>query len=187
MKNIKQEKEYLRYKYLKLRKDNYSDELNDRIIDNLLSNDYFKKANSVLLTSSINSEINTFRIIHEVLGQGKAALFPRTNKETKEMEIIQIKNYPDDFVLGNFNILEPKVNTVWTKPIDLILVPGLLFDLKGNRIGYGGGFYDRFLSHNDSLKVSITSELFIKDKVPTDSFDIPVDLIITENRSILIK
>ena len=72
--------------------------------------------------------------------------------------------------------------------VDLIIVPGVAFDKCGYRIGYGGGYYDRFLSNLDHVtKISLAFNMQLIDKIPTDHFDIPVNYIITEKEIINCK
>ncbi|MGM0414990.1 MAG: 5-formyltetrahydrofolate cyclo-ligase, partial [Bacillota bacterium] len=100
----------------------------------------------------------------------------------------------DDLTEGNYGILEPINSNFKLEPyfLDLIIVPGLVFSHKGFRIGYGGGFYDRFLAraktkNSDPLKISFVYKEFIIDKIPTNQYDLPVDYIITEEKIINCK
>lgn len=93
-----------------------------------------------------------------------------------------------DLQIGKFGLMEPKGNTSEMKPKagDVMLVPGLVLDMHGRRIGYGKGYYDRFFSQSgkDFLKVGICFEEFLEEDLPQDSHDVPVDIIITDRRVI---
>jgi 5-formyltetrahydrofolate cyclo-ligase len=90
---------------------------------------------------------------------------------------------------GYMGIAEPDasiLHRVDPLEIDMVVVPGVAFDMARNRIGYGGGYYDRFLCtlRPDCLKVAVAFELQVFDSIPAASYDIPVDIIVTEERII---
>ena len=94
-------------------------------------------------------------------------------------------NSLNDLVIGKFNILEPKDRFKTKEELDLIIVPGLVFDKKGNRIGHGKGYYDSFLKkHPNATKIGLAFEDQINKKILVEDHDIPMDFIITEKRII---
>ena len=96
----------------------------------------------------------------------------------------------DELEPGYYGILTPKkefIRYIDPKEIDLIIVPGAAFDRQGYRVGFGGGYYDRFLTDLNCMKISIAFGLQIVDKVPREGHDLPVDMIITEKETINIK
>jgi len=103
-----------------------------------------------------------------------------------------IKNF-DELEPGYYNILTPKqefIRYIDPSEIDLVIVPGAVFDREGYRVGYGGGYYDKFLSskiRKDISKIAIAFDLQIVDKVPREEHDISVDYIITEKEIIKCK
>ena len=108
------------------------------------------------------------------------------------MKISQIEDFDKDLEKGVYNILEPieKVKKESNNyDLDIIVVPGLIFSKNGYRIGYGGGYYDKFLSRvSDKVKkVGIVYSDFVLDDLPVDDYDIPVDLIMTERETIIPK
>jgi 5-formyltetrahydrofolate cyclo-ligase len=93
--------------------------------------------------------------------------------------------------VGAYNILEPRQDTIKEIPIesiDLILVPGVVFDIHGNRIGHGKGYYDRLLNDTQNIPhVGLAFGFQIVDAVPVEGHDLPVDIIVTEERIIECK
>ncbi len=148
----------------------------------------YKDAKTVLFYVSYNGEVFTHNMIKEAM-INKKVIVPISNKKDKSLILSELKNW-DDLKLGSYGILEPrkdKINEVSIDEIDLIIVPGIAFDEKGNRIGHGKGYYDRLLQKSNAVKIGIAYELQIVDKVPTEENDIPVDIIITEKRTIKCK
>ncbi len=160
----------------------------DIIAYKLYKMDFYKEANTIMSFISFDSEVNTHEIIKNSLKQGKSIVVPVTIPETKEMKVSHVLDF-SELEIGYYNILTPKkeyLRFVSPNNIDLILVPGVTFDRNGYRVGYGGGYYDRFFSklNKEVTKIGLAYDLQITDEVPRDSFDIPVDLIITEKEII---
>ncbi|HLR21125.1 MAG TPA: 5-formyltetrahydrofolate cyclo-ligase [Tissierellaceae bacterium] len=156
-----------------------------KIIDSVLKSPYYKKSKILMVFVSTPDEIDTHRFIEQAIEDGKIVTVPITIPETKELKPSQITSL-DELELGFYNILSPKeefIRHIDPKEIDLVIVPGLGFDSSGYRVGYGGGYYDRFLSKLPNvIKLSIAFDFQILEKVPKDDFDIPVDYIFTEKR-----
>lgn len=173
-------KEYLRKEIQKKRND-----LNESIYENLSeiiqkkTIDFLKNENftSVAIYSPIRKEIKT-DLIFDFFGKEKTVLYPFI-KENK-MFFSEIKNL-SQLKKGKYGILTPPENAYKGK-IDFIIVPGLVFNLSGYRIGYGGGFYDRFFSENNSaVKISMAFSFQITEEDISEKHDIPVNYIVTEN------
>lgn len=165
-------------------------EKSKKIKENLFNKSFFKDSRNIFTFISFKSEVDTHNIIKESLNLGKKVSVPLTLPKTKEMLPVIIKSF-EDLKPGTYGILEPDNNTNQIKldNIDLVLVPGLAFDPQGYRVGYGGGYYDRFfkkLSKN-TIKVGLAFDFQIIDKCPTNKFDLPVDYILTESNFIKIK
>ncbi|MDF2987943.1 MAG: 5-formyltetrahydrofolate cyclo-ligase [Eubacterium sp.] len=141
---------------------------------------------------SFGSEVDTHTLIKNWLDQGKQISVPcieRVTKENKLMHAVRISDFDDLNQLGSFGILEPELNREnLVKPydLDIIIVPGSVFDINKNRIGYGGGFYDRYLAgiSGNCRKIGVCYDFQVVDKVPYQEYDIPLDLLVTENRII---
>ena len=120
---------------------------------------------------------------------GKNLYVPYIDTDSKQMCLCKINNLADDLERGHYGILEPKKNLrkpVNSDIIDCVISPGVAFTTKKDRTGYGGGYYDRFYS---SLKqrpfiVALAYDFQILESLPTESFDVPVDMIITEKKII---
>lgn len=155
------------------------------IIEKLTSISEYLNSTNIMTFVSYSSEVDTHNLIIRALAEGKKVYVPVTKRNPREMNPSRIKSF-EDLVPGYFNILTPKkekVEIVEPEKLDLVIVPGVLFDKAGFRIGYGGGYYDRFLPQlrKDVKKIAIAFELQVQsDKLPVNSFDIPVDMIITE-------
>ncbi len=93
-----------------------------------------------------------------------------------------------NFVVNRWGISEPSVSsTVASQEIDVVLVPGLGFDIQGYRVGYGGGFYDRLFTSLKAFKIGLTTDACLHQTIPAESHDIPVDLIVTPSKTLVIN
>lgn len=167
-------------------------DLNKKILNNFMSSKLFIESTNIMCFVSFGSEVDTHSIIQNSLENSKKIFVPYIEEGKKEMKISQIESF-DDLVPGRFNILEPKADKIREASkddLDLIIVPGLVFDKKGYRIGYGGGYYDKFMAsmkkNTKKLGISFNFQL-INDKLPKDEFDIPVNYILTEKGIITAK
>jgi len=149
----------------------------------LISHPWFLKCRTIFIYVSKDNEVNTHEIIRHAINLGKNVCVPRIAGKGK-MEAVVIKNPDEDLELGFFNVYEPKshLSPVPAGEIDLIIVPGLLFDRKGYRVGYGGGYYDMFLNNipKDCKTIGLAFDFQIVDRLPADQYDRNVMLIITE-------
>jgi len=153
-----------------------------RIINNLLQSEIWKRVTVVAITLSTSFEWDTHSIIRHAWKEGKTVLVPRCNITNKELIFYKIQSF-DQLVVGYANLLEPDpqlTKRVQKKEIDLIIVPGIVFDQKGYRIGFGGGYYDRFLENFHNETISLVGTMQIINEVPKNTFDIPVNYLITE-------
>ena len=128
----------------------------------------------------MGSEIDTWRIFDAAIKAGKKVAFPLCF-EDNTMKYYYV-NSRDDLETGSFGILEPKKGLEEYSPqsLSLCVVPGIVFDKEGYRIGYGKGFYDRFLSTFPGVKVGLVYSNMIVPKVPRGRFDKHVDILISE-------
>lgn len=160
------------------------------IIKKLLDSKFYKDAKNIMIYISFKGEVDTHKFIKKAMDNGKNILIPVTLPENKQIKPSLINSF-DELEIGFYNILTPKkefIKYIDPNDIDLIIVPGLGFDRKGYRVGFGGGYYDRFLSDLKHItKISIAFDFQILDNVPKESFDIPVDYIFTEKRIINCK
>jgi len=157
------------------------------ITQRLVSHNWFLKSSTIFIYVSKDNEVKTHDVIKDAINRGKNVCVPRIVGKEK-MEAVLIKNPDEDLEPGFFNIYEPKAHLAPfpEKDIDLVVVPGLLFDRKGYRVGYGGGYYDRFLSNiPDNCKtIGLAFSSQVVDRLPVDDYDRNVMLVITEKELI---
>lgn len=160
-----------------------------RAIQNILFDlEQYKNSNFIFTFISFKNEVDTHELIKKSISMGKRIGVPITIPKERKLMVSEIKDFDKELELGYYNILTPKdecIREVSPKIIDIVLVPGLAFSPKGYRVGYGGGYYDRFFSQNrDIIKIGLCYEMQLSPTVPIDEYDIPIDYIITEKRLI---
>lgn len=137
---------------------------------------------TVLLYASFGSEVDTWRIFEQCKKLSIKTAFPKVKEKT--LEVYWVKD-SSQLAKGYKSILEPfNAKKAELDEIEVIAVPGLAFDKKCFRIGYGGGFYDRLLANKKGLSVGLAYEEQILDEIPVENHDIKVDFIITDERVI---
>lgn len=149
------------------------------ICNSFLSSQVYKNASQILCYSSSGSEIDTMPVITQAFADGKRLAFPKCRDKNGEMDFYFIEN-PRQLVAGTFGILEPdpaicEIATGFHNAV--CVVPGLSFDLKGHRLGYGKGYYDRFLEKFTFITVGLCYNELLSDALPADKYDVPVDYI----------
>lgn len=143
----------------------------------------FSNATTVMFYASFQSEVETHCMIRRALAEGKHVVLPRV--KGKELELLEIVNYDQDVSPGAWGIPEPDQGTpTAVQDIGLIVVPGAVFDERGNRVGYGAGFYDKLLAQYQGTTAALAFELQVVPQVPADSHDVPMQKIVTETRVI---
>lgn len=158
-------------------------EIENQLIDHLLNSEMWAEAKIVGITVSQGFEWDTKSLIEAGWQQGKTITVPKCIPSNKTMKFYKLEHF-GQLEKSYYNLLEPIMGEtveISKSQIELLIVPGLLFDPKGYRIGFGGGYYDRFLADfpNETASLAHTSQ--IKDQLPLNSFDIPVRHIITES------
>jgi 5-formyltetrahydrofolate cyclo-ligase len=161
-----------------------------QILERLLPLDEIQASRNIFIYVNFRSEVETVGIIDELLAQGKNVSVPLTRIEEKRLEIVSISDPDKELVPGYCDIPEPReelvrTNSVNPEQLDVIVLPGSVFDLRGGRFGYGGGYYDRLLaSIPRARRVALAFELQIVDKLPLQNHDEILDTIVTEQRLI---
>lgn len=156
--------------------------------------DNFKKANSILMYVSFRSEVNTRKFLDDIHKMGKKLILPLVDARHKVLKLYEVKDN-SELAPGYMGIPEPDVREnrrVTIKDIDLVVIPGTGFDIQGNRLGYGGGYYDRLLGYESKQlaevehipTVALAFEEQIGDEIPAEPHDIQVDMIITDKQLI---
>ncbi len=186
----KMDKKILRQKISKIRDNQTELQINEKSIQirkKLFSLPEFKQAKIIMFYLSFKSEVETKQMIKEAIKLKKKIVVPVVKKESQHIFISELKNYDRELGKGDYGILCPKgefINKISPELVDLIVVPGVVFDERGHRLGYGKGFYDKFLH---SIKrnvptVGLSFELQIVEKIPNRIYDVQLDKIITEKR-----
>lgn len=130
---------------------------------------------------ALPDEVETRPLIEALWAAGKHVSVPKI-VGPGEMVAVPIQRWAD-LALGTFGVLEPKAAYVIERDLDVVVVPGQAFTLRGERKGRGHGYYDRFLAaHPAAVRVALATESQIVDRLPTRSHDEPVDWIVTERR-----
>ena len=139
----------------------------------------FRNAQKIGAYFPIGSEMLTQDIIQELLSDGKDVFLPRVIGE--KMEFRKITDF-SSLEKGSFDIMEPKEDCPTDNSLDVILVPTVGISPVGVRIGYGYGFYDKFLAEHKTTTISLTMEKQIIKNIPKSEHDITIDWIVTEDR-----
>ncbi len=162
-----------------------------KILEQLTRWDPYNSAEYVMVYADFRNEIRTHGIMQHLLSNKKKLIVPLTQKENIDILPIQIQSL-NDLTPGHFGLSEPnaKINQPFdSELLDLILIPGIVFDLSGNRIGFGKGYYDHFLSHlkNEIPYVALAYDFQVLDVIPHEKHDIQMDHILTPTRIINAK
>ncbi|MGI6113438.1 MAG: 5-formyltetrahydrofolate cyclo-ligase [Mahellales bacterium] len=182
------DKDSIREKVLRVRNNLTPDQIRSMSLDifnTFINLDQAKGSSTIMIFLSFGSEVITDNIIEWAWQTNKKVAVPICRPKTREMVPSIIDSF-DQVKPGYFGIRQPKeelVRPIDKNEIDLIVVPSVAFDKNGYRVGYGGGYYDRFLADikKDVPKIGIAFDCQVVSRVPTDEYDIPVDLIVTNN------
>ena len=171
-------KKELRSHIKALKKQHSKEELLEQsklILNKLENHKSFKEAQIIMLYSSLPDEVDTHDFLEQWRNRKKIILPTVVGDDIIPVELSKDTN----FAIGDFNIMEPQ-NEPYNGSYDLIIVPGVAFDKKGNRIGRGKGYYDRFLcKHLDVTRIGICFDFQLVDKVPTEDNDIRMNEVIS--------
>lgn len=163
-------------------------EKDELIRENLICNDLYLNAKQVLFYAPLNDEINIDDCINDALMLKKRVALPTCTDNNGNMKFYNISSL-DDLKLGHFGVREPdtdKCEEVTDFNNSICVVPALAFSKKGFRLGYGKGYYDRFLKNYISISIGLCYNELVLNELPTDEFDIPVNYVITENSIITV-
>ena len=161
-------------------------EKSKKIIETLINLEEYRKAITIMSYVSLDIEVDTKELIKsELSNQNKKVIVPYIREGY--IKASMLRNY-NDLSIGEHGVLEPTNKEEYKAGIDLIIIPGVAFDKTGSRIGFGKGYYDKFLKDYDNThKVALAFEEQIVDNVPSEEHDQKVDIIITEKRIIRCK
>ncbi len=178
------EKENLRKKYLTLRRQTSKEQLfawSNQIQEAVLDYVEDKKIDTVMLYAAFRGEPETHWLLQKLLERKKRVALPKSQKNGI-MEAYVVSTL-EALVPATFGILEPPADVLLPQnEQQLILVPGAVFGRDGSRIGYGAGFYDRYLAGClQAIKAGLCYEFALIDRVPMDVYDVKMDFFFTEN------
>ncbi|MEG0545815.1 MAG: 5-formyltetrahydrofolate cyclo-ligase [Oscillospiraceae bacterium] len=160
-----------------------------KISENLFNLPLFKNANVILTYVSTEIEVDTIEIINHSLKMGKTVAVPRCIEGTRNMDFYILKSL-SQLESGSFGVLEPKTY-LCKKLLDfssgLCIVPALVYDKRGYRLGYGKGYYDRFLSKFNGQTVGISYDFCLIDEIPKGKYDKRLDKIVTQTKTLNIS
>jgi len=144
----------------------------------------FQAAETIMFYVSKDYEVDTRRMIGEALALGKRVVVPVTDRVNKDLILSEINNPEAELQKGAFGIDEPKkecIRTVSVKDIDMIIVPGIAFDADGNRIGHGGGYFDRFLKDLPKKipTIGLAFDFQLIGRIKALTWDVPVTRVVS--------
>lgn len=168
------------------------DSLSSRIALRLYALPEIKGAKTISTYIHTGSEVQTMGIVKWSLAEGKRVIVPVTDKTNKRLTFSDLRAPESELVPGTFGIPEPKpefLRPVSLEEAEVVLVPGVAWDQRGYRIGYGGGFYDRAINslYRNPMKIGLSYEFQIVSRIPTTAYDRPVEKVVTENRIIVTR
>jgi 5-formyltetrahydrofolate cyclo-ligase len=145
-----------------------------------------QSAGMVLFFAPLPSEVNVWPLLEQALAAGRTAALPRFDSTCRSYTACRVENLAAEIVSGQFGIREPGAACpeISLERLDLILVPGVAFDLAGRRLGRGKGYYDRLLAKAAGLKCGVAFDEQIVDAVPAAAHDVKMDFILTPTRCV---
>lgn len=183
----KQEKKELRREIRGLRKAHTDEEIHTMSLsvkERLLALPEYQKAKVLYAYMDCKHEVETRDVIRAAWAAGKRVAVPKVLGQ--EMRFFYITSFEEDLEEGSFGIQEPREEHPAEEEDALLLMPGVAFDLKCHRVGYGGGFYDRFLEkHPGLVTAALAFEFQVKEEVPFEEFDIRPAKVVTEKRCLM--
>lgn len=185
MKDIREYKKTLRQRYREYRtklQPEIKSKMDADICSRVIKLRQYQQADVILVYVSTPIEVDTRNLIQLALSQGKQVAVPRCVPGTRQMEFYLIKSL-EELSPGTFGVLEPLPDSEYLLPENakgICIVPGLCFDQYGYRLGYGKGYYDRFLSGYQGITIGICYGACVRHSLIHGRFDRPVELLITE-------
>jgi 5-formyltetrahydrofolate cyclo-ligase len=187
---MKEDREALRQKILGAR-DGLSDKARQAKSISAMQNFWtlpgMQQWSTLFIYVNFRSEVETLELIKKCINRDIRVAVPLVDASAVRMIPLLIKDPEQDLVPGYYNIPEPdpkKSLRLEPGEIDAAVIPGSVFDIHGGRLGYGGGYYDRFLLNDapQAKRIGLAFELQVVDKVPLEPHDQPLDILITEER-----
>ncbi|MDF2038615.1 5-formyltetrahydrofolate cyclo-ligase [Cytobacillus oceanisediminis] len=160
------------------------EQLSYEIACSLYSSPLWLQAKTIGITVSKPPEADTWQIIRKAWEEGKRVAVPKCIPRSKQMVFRELNSFRDleSVYYGLWEPSPEKTDEVRSEEIETLIVPGLAYMKNGFRLGFGGGYYDRFLEHYEGRTVSLAFELQLINGVPVENHDKPVEMIITDQR-----
>lgn len=157
--------------------------MSEMIQARVLGMDEFISAKTVGGYHPLGSEVSTLNLLSSALQTGKRVALPRVEDETR-MVFAEIRDLENDLEAGRYKIMEPRERCPRVDNLDILLLPGVAWDLEGYRLGYGKGYYDRYLAstHASVKRVGLAYDFQVLESMQHGSDDLRVDMIVTERR-----
>ena len=182
-------KKDLRSIFLNYRKNIDNDKVEEysiKIKNKLLRLNEIEQALNIMVYVSYKNEVKTHWLIKRLLVEDRNVYVPYCLVEERKLKIANITNMDKDLKKDAYGILEPVEDLrvdVSPEVLDAVIVPGTAFSRNGYRIGYGGGYYDKFLSclPEKTISIGLTYDTLLVESLPIEKHDLPVDIIVTEN------
>ena len=184
MKATELTKQDLRSEFLNLRRQIKGEEkarIDALICEHFLLTDYYRRAKKIFMYSPFGSEIDVTLIAKRAMQEGKEVAYPICNTENSTMTFHTVTSF-NQLQKGAYSIYEPSSgNSLAISDENTVcLVPALAFNPQGYRIGYGKGYYDRFLKDFNGISVGLVYKRFVSDRIVIGEYDLPCDVLISE-------
>lgn len=160
------------------------EEKSRKITEKVIQHPKYQEAELVLAYIDAKGEVKTREMIEHAWKSGKQVAVPKVHGDV--MKFYQISSY-EELEAGCFEIMEPKIRCREVTELSeksVVIMPGVAFDMQGNRVGYGKGYYDKYFSqYTDVYKIAVALSLQIVDDIPADDLDIKADCVMTESEA----
>lgn len=155
-----------------------------QIANHLYEQDEWKHACTIGITISVDEEVSTYEMIERAWQEGKRIAAPKCDRLSRTMTFREIRGW-NDLERVYMNLKEPipaRTKEIAADEIELLIMPGIAFTEQGDRLGYGGGYYDRFLSHYSGHTIALAYSPQLVASIPMDEHDKRVQKIVTESQ-----
>jgi 5-formyltetrahydrofolate cyclo-ligase len=161
----------------------------EKLCAKLKEQSFYQNAASILFFAPLPNEVDLWPSLEESLAAKKIVALPRFDLASRSYVACRVKNSQSEIVTGQFGIREPSPDCaeIPLDTIDLVLVPGIAFDSRGNRLGRGRGFYDQLLQNFRGKKAGAAFDEQIMDAAPVEKTDVKMDFIVTPTRCVKVE
>jgi 5-formyltetrahydrofolate cyclo-ligase len=182
-----QEKERLRSKFRERRlllSDQDRKKASLMICDSILQTDEYAAAKGVAAYWPLALEVDIRPVIDHALKHNRRLYLPRVVRHPRQLELCLFSGDPKSLAPGPFGLKQPCTEAMDATEIDLVIVPALAFDIHCQRLGYGTGYYDRFLKTTGAFRALVAFDDQIAESLPTTHHDVAMDIVITQSRQL---